>query len=57
MQSFWDAYDDAVTEIVRSGRAVTIDDLADHLDLLRDEVREIAARLVARGVIEQQPVP
>ena len=56
MQSFWDAYDDAVTEIVRSGRAVTMDELCDHLDLMKDEIEAITSRLVERGVIEQ-PVP
>jgi hypothetical protein len=50
--SFWDAYDDAVTEIMKSGRAVTMNEICDQLDLMRDELEAITARLIARGVIE-----
>jgi len=50
--SFWDAYDDVVVEIIRSGRAVTMNEICDQLDLMQDELEAIMARLVARGTIE-----
>ena len=49
MSSGWkDHYADVVVEIV-STRRVSIDELADRLDMLRDEVEQIIERLVARG--------
>ena len=56
MTASWkDAYADVVAEMV-STRRVSIDELADHLDLLRDEVEQIIERLVARGIIEPSAV-
>jgi hypothetical protein len=52
--SFWDAYDYAVVEIMKSGRAVTMNEICDQLDLMRDELEAITARLVARGTIEPE---
>jgi predicted transcriptional regulator len=50
--SFWNSYDAIVAEIV-SRRASTIDEICNQLDLMRDEIEDIASRLVARGIIER----
>jgi predicted transcriptional regulator len=42
--------------LIVSTRRVTFDELADRLDLLRDDVEQITERLVARGIIEPSAV-
>jgi predicted transcriptional regulator len=55
MTTWKDDYERLVAEIV-STRRVTFDELADRLDLLRDDVEQITERLVARGIIEPSAV-
>jgi len=50
--SFWDAYGAAVTEL-RSGCAVTMSEICDQLERMKDELEAIATRLVERGTIDK----
>jgi hypothetical protein len=54
MNSWKTEYDDQVVAIVNSNRRVTIDELCDRLDLMRDQIDEIVSRLVACGTIDNK---
>ncbi len=54
MNSWKDSYDRVVAQIIAGRKDISLDELCDRLDLLRDEVEAITDRLEARDVIHQR---
>jgi hypothetical protein len=53
MHTWKNDYENIVAAIVAGQRDINLDELAARLDMMRDEVESLTARLIERGVIHE----